>query len=55
MTVIALIIAALAATALAWGARYLYDFVTNDGFGHLAAHDDPPRSHPRDPFESRFA
>ncbi len=55
MTVLAAILIVVALAALAKGAAYLYDFVTNDGYGHLTAHAAPPRSHQRDPFDPRFA
>jgi hypothetical protein len=55
MTLLTLILTAIALTALAWGAHYLYDLLVNDGAGHPSPHHAPPRSHPADPFESRFA
>ena len=55
MTVLALILIVGALAALVRGAAYLYDFVTNDGYGHLTAHAAPPRSHHRDPFDPRLA
>jgi hypothetical protein len=55
MTLLTLILTAIALTALAWGAHYLYDLLVNDGSGHPSPHHAPPRSHPADPFESRFA
>jgi hypothetical protein len=55
MTAIAMILIVVALAAVVRGAAYLYDFVTNDGYGHLTAHASPPRSHPRDPFDPRFA
>jgi hypothetical protein len=55
MTVLTVILLVVALAALVRGATYLYDFVTNDGYGHLTAHAAPPRSHHRDPFDPRFA
>lgn len=50
MTVLSVILVVVALAALVGGAAYLYDFVSNDGFGHLSAHSTPPRSQPRDIF-----
>ncbi len=55
MNLLILILAVVALTAVSWGALYLYEFVKNDGYGRLQAHHEPPRSHPRDPFDPRFA
>ena len=52
MTVLTVILAVVALAALVRGAAYLYDFVSNDGFGHLTVHSTPPRSHPRDFFDT---
>jgi hypothetical protein len=54
MTVLTLILIVAALAVVARGAVYLYDFVTNDGYGHLTAHASPPRSH-YDPFDPRPA
>jgi hypothetical protein len=55
MTVLTVILIVVALAAVVRGAAYLYAFITDDGYGHLTAHATPPRSHPRDPFDPRFA
>jgi hypothetical protein len=53
MTAILILLAVAALAVLLRGAAYLYDFIANDGYGHLTVHAAPPRSHHRDPFEPR--
>jgi hypothetical protein len=55
MSLLILIFAVTAVTAVSWGALYLYEFVKNDGYGRLQVHHQPPRSHARDPFDPRLA
>jgi hypothetical protein len=53
MTVFLILFAVAAFAALLRGAAYLYNFIADDGYGHLTVHAAPPRSHHRDPFEPR--
>jgi hypothetical protein len=49
-----LILAVTGLTALAFGALYLYELVTHDGYGRPGTQASPPRSHFPDPFDPRY-
>jgi hypothetical protein len=50
MSMLILILAVIALTAVGWTGAYLYDLVRNDGYGHRPARQ-APRSHRADPFD----
>ncbi|WP_310963071.1 hypothetical protein [Nocardioides terrisoli] len=51
MSLLILILALTALTALSWAGATLYDYVVNDGYGHPRAHP-LPRSHHPDAFDT---